>query len=161
MTNKKQTADEIAALRAEVDALKAAQPKPQQTWEEIEASAAKFRDEMHQMREGRMSLATPPSVVREFAVLDDATVKGIALRDARAPTGPSSQGAIPSSQQVSNVRGANVAGSGTGWAREIPLGPSMHQRYVDAQLDAQDAKDRRELIEQKAREQAALKAMKP
>jgi hypothetical protein len=34
----------------------------------------------------------------------------------------------------------------------------MHQRYVDAQLDAQDAKDRRELIEQKAREQALLKA---
>jgi len=80
---------------------------------------------------------------------------------ARAPTGPSAQGAIPSSQQMSNVRGANVAGSGTGWTREIPLGPSMHQRYVDAQLDAQDAKDRRELIEQKAREQAALKAIKP
>jgi len=30
-------------------------------------------------------------------------------------------------------------------------------RYVDAQLDAQDAKDRQELIEKKAREQALLK----
>jgi hypothetical protein len=29
----------------------------------------------------------------------------------------------------------------------------MHQRYVDQQIDAQDAKDRRELIEKKAREQ--------
>src|SRR5262249_62234334 len=115
----KQT-DELAKLRAEVDALKAAQPKPQQTWEEIEASADKFRDEMHQMREGRMSLATPPSVVREFAVLDDATVKGIALRDARAPTGPSSQGAIPSSQQVSNVRGAG-GGRGSGWSEPRSL----------------------------------------
>src|SRR5262245_25813104 len=137
----KQT-DELAKLRAEVDALKAAQPKPQQTWEEIEASAAKFRDEMHQMREGRMSLATPPSVVREFAVLDDATVKGIALRDARAPTGPSSQGAIPSSQQVSNVRGANVAGSGTGWAHEVPLSPPPGIQWVDAQLIADDVKQR-------------------
>jgi hypothetical protein len=30
-------------------------------------------------------------------------------------------------------------------------------RYVDAQLDAQDAKDRQEPIEKKAREQALLK----
>jgi hypothetical protein len=29
MTSKKQTADEVAALRAEVEAFKAAQPKPQ------------------------------------------------------------------------------------------------------------------------------------
>ena len=149
MTNKKQAADEIAALRAEVETLKAAQPKPID-WAEQDRAAAKFRDEMHQMREGRMSLATPPSVVRDFAVLDDATVKGIALRDAYAPTGPS--------RQVSNVRGAGgVPGGGTGWAREIPLGPSMHQRYVDAQLDAQDAKDRAELIERNAKLKATEK----
>jgi hypothetical protein len=36
----------------------------------------------------------------------------------------------------------------------------MHQRYVDQQLDAQDAKDRRELIEKKAKEQELLKAAK-
>jgi hypothetical protein len=40
-------------------------------------------------------------------------------------------------------------GSGTGWSRE--------QRYVDAQLDAQDAKDRQQLIMEKANEQAMLK----
>jgi hypothetical protein len=45
--------------------------------------------------------------------------------------------------------------------RKIPLGPSMHRRYVEAQLDAQDAKDRRELIEQKAREQALFNAAEP
>ena len=138
MTKAKQQAKEIAALRAEVDALKAAQPKPQQTWEEIQASAAKFRDEMHQMREGRMSLATPPSVVRDFAVLDDATVKGIALRDAYAPTGPS--------RQVSNVRGAGgVPGGGSGWAREIPLSPPPGIHLVDAQLIADDVRQRAEL----------------
>ena len=37
------------------------------------------------------------------------------------------------------------------------LGPPPGLRYVDAQLDAQDAKDRQELIEKKAREQALLK----
>ena len=60
--------------------------------------------------------------------------------------------AVPSSQQVTGSGGgpANVPGSGTGWAREIPLGPSPHQRYVDQQIDAQDAKDRAELIGQHA-----------
>jgi hypothetical protein len=139
--NKKQTADEIAALRAEVEALKAAQPQPQPSAEERARADAKWRDEMHQMRERRMSLATPPSVVRDMAVLDDNLVKGIALRDARAPTGR--PGAIPSNQQ-STGGGSGAAGDGTGWSRSIPIGPSMHQRYVDAQLDAQDAKDRAE-----------------
>ena len=37
------------------------------------------------------------------------------------------------------------------------LGPPPGLRYVDAQLDAQDAKDRQEPIEKKAREQALLK----
>jgi len=37
---------------------------------------------------------------------------------------------------------------------------SPHQRYVDAQLDAQDAKDRQQLIMEKANEQATLKVAK-
>jgi hypothetical protein len=150
MTNK----DEIAALRAEVEALKAAQPKPQPTAEERERATREWIDQMHQMREGRMSHATPPSVVRDWAVLDDRMVKEIALRDARAPTGP--PGMIPSSQPTGGGA-ANVPGSGTGWAHEIPIGPPPGLRYVDAQLDAQDQKDRQELIEKKAREQALLK----
>ena len=121
MTNKKQTADEIAALRAEVDALKAAQPQRQQTWEEIQASAAKFRDEMHQLREGRANVV--PSWLREACAggVTDADARGIAAAR-HAPTGPSSQGAIPSSQQVSNVRGTGgIPGGGTGWAHSVPL----------------------------------------
>jgi hypothetical protein len=53
--------------------------------------------------------------------------------------------------------GPAASGSGTGWAHETPIGPPPGLRYVDAQLDAQDAKDRQELIEKKAREQALLK----
>ena len=145
--------DELAALRAEVDALKAAQPKPELSAEERERRTREWQNEMHQMREGRMSFATPPSVVRDFAVLDDRLVKKIALRDARAPTGR--PGMIPSSQQPASPRPS--AGDGTGWAREIPIGPPPGLRYVDQQLDAQDQKDRQELIEKKAREQALLK----
>ena len=80
--------DELAALRAEIEELKAAQPKPEVSWEERERRAREWANEMHQMREGRMSQAMPPSVVRDFAVLDDRMVKEIALRDARAPTAP-------------------------------------------------------------------------
>jgi hypothetical protein len=36
---------------------------------------------------------------------------------------------------------------GTGWRDEAPLGPPAGIKYVDAQVDAQDAKDRAELIE--------------
>jgi hypothetical protein len=149
MTKAEKQANEIAALRAEVEALKAAQPKPQPSREEQERATAKWIDEMHQLREGRMSLATPPSVVRDMAVLDDRLVKEIALRDTRAPTGR--PGMIPSSQQsTGGSRPANVAGSGTGWAHETPIGPPPGLRYVDQQLDAQDAKDRAELIRQDA-----------
>ena len=152
MTNK----DEIAALRAEVEALKAAQPKPQPSAEEHERATREWIDKMHQMREGRMAFGTPPSVVRDMAVLDDATVKGIIRDNRNAPTGPT--GAIPSSQQMSNVRDTTVAGSGTGWAHEIPLGPSVHQRYVDAQLDAQDRRDLHERIVAEAERNALTKA---
>ena len=86
-----------------------------------------------------MSMATPPSVVRDFAVLDNRLVKEIALRDARAPTGPSSQGAIPSSQQLSNV---HTGGGGTGWVDPRPLSNPPGINWVDAQLIADDVKQR-------------------
>jgi hypothetical protein len=152
MTNK----DDIAALRAEVEALKAAAPKPQPTAEERERATREWMSEMHTMREGRMAMAMPPSVVRDFAVLDDRLVKEITLRDARAPTSP--QSAIPTSRQFSGGGSANVAGSGTGWAHETPIGPPPGLRYVDAQLDAQDARDRAELIAREAKLRAMEKA---
>lgn len=154
----KKLADENADLKRRVEALEAAQPKPEPTWEERERASAKFRDEMHQMRERRASVIPPWMRDAVAGGVSDADAADI-VRASHAPQGPSSQGAIPSSQQVSNVRGAGgVPGGGTGWAREIPLGPSIHQRYVDAQIDAQDAKDRQELIKQKAKEAALLKA---
>src|SRR5262249_2873738 len=70
-------------------------------------------------------------------------MRNIALRDARAPTGPSAQGVIPSSQQMSNVRGTvGVPGSGTGWAREVPLSNPPGINYVDALCIADDIKGR-------------------
>ena len=70
-----------------------------------------------------------------MTVLDDRLVKEIALRDARAPTGPSSQGAIPSSQQVSNVH-TGGGGSGTGWVDPRPLGPQPGIDLIDRGVNA-------------------------
>jgi len=53
--------------------------------------------------------------------------------------------------------GPATSGSGTGWAHETPIGPPPGLRYVDQQIDAQDAKDRAELVEREAKLQAAQK----
>jgi hypothetical protein len=135
--------DEIAALRREVaelkSAVKGAEPTdPRETARRI----AEWENEMHQMREGRMRLATPPSVIRDFAVLDDRMVKEIALRDARAPTGPSSQGVIRSSQTVSGV---HVGGKSSGWVDPRPLSNPPGTNWVDAIAIADDVRQRAEL----------------
>jgi hypothetical protein len=135
MSNK----DEIAALRAEIDALKAAQPKPQPTAEERERATREWIDEMHQMREGRMAMAMPPSAVRDMAVLDDRLVKEIALRDARAPTSPS--GTIPNSQQAGG--GGSSPSSTPGWVDPRPLTNPPGTNWVDAVAIADDIRQRK------------------
>jgi hypothetical protein len=134
MSNK----DEIAALRAEVEALKAAQPKPEVSREERERRARAWQDEMHQMREGRMAQAMPPSVVRDMAVLDDNLVKEIALRDARAPTSPS--GTIPSSRQTGG--GGSRPSATPGWSEPRPLTNPPGINWVDAIAIADDVRQR-------------------
>jgi hypothetical protein len=116
----------------------------------VEQAAVQIAEELT-LREARragmpdwaldMARATPTSMLQE-----------IALRDNRAPTGPSSAGIIPSSQQMSNVRGA---GRGSGWSEPTPLSNPPGVNWADRLMDHQDAKDRAELIQQEAQ----LKAM--
>jgi len=142
-------AKEIAQLKSEVEALKAAQPKPPEpgsrplTKEEQDA----FAREMDGWRQQRESYVPP--WLREACAggVRDSDVRGI-VGAARAPIGPTTM--APSSPPDVGVRRGGVAGGGTGWAREIPPGPSHHQRYVDAQLDAADARDKAERIKQEA-----------
>jgi hypothetical protein len=94
----------------------------------------------------------PAETVREMArAVPDSMIQDIALRDSRAPTGPSAQGVVPSSQPLSNVR---TGGSGTGWAREVPLSNPPGVRILDEIMDAQDAQDRHERMMAEARRQA-------
>jgi len=145
----KQTdAQRIAALerkmadqKRELDALKAAQAPP-----------PPFTPEPYQRYDPTAGMSMPRSVMREMTSVQ---------YNPRDDVGALSAAAAPRSaftrEDLDRGRGrgypANVPGSGTGWAREIPLRPSHHQRYVDAQLDAQDAKDRVELAERLAKSQ--------
>ena len=56
-------------------------------------------------------------------------MRDIAMRDNRAPQGPSGQGIIPTSQQLSNVRaGAGLVGSNTsGWRTPPPVKNGLGQ----------------------------------
>jgi hypothetical protein len=151
------TTEEIAALKRELGQLKAAMQPPDPKAMEREARA--WRNQMHQLSEGRMSRASAFSK-EDLAAMEAATptsmVRDIAMRDNRAPSGPSAQGVIPSSQPLSAVR---VGGSGTsGWAREIPLSNPPGVNILDRIMDHQDAVDRHERMVAEARRQALLKA---
>jgi hypothetical protein len=118
-------------LRARIDELERA-AKPSEP----------FKPEPWQRFDPTANMSMPRSTMLDMAAaIPDAMIKGI-VHDNQAPTGR--PGVIPGSQQVSSARhgGGAAPGDGTGWARSIPFGPSHHQRYVEAQLDAQDARDR-------------------
>jgi hypothetical protein len=142
MTNAK---DEISALRAEVAELKNAlsgkEDKPPPKKEFKEESDAEWRDRMHQMRERQANLWMPPSAIQEMAGHPCNQVMAGVIRDRHAPTSP---GMISRSEQPSDVRG-NVPGSGTGWAHEVPIGPPPGIQHVDAQLIADEVRQRAEL----------------
>jgi hypothetical protein len=87
MTNKKQ-ADEIAALKKKVEELEARISPPKSTF--VPMSDAEWIDKMHQMREGRMSLAMPPSAVRDLNVIPDDVCRDIVSRG--GVRGPSQSG---------------------------------------------------------------------
>jgi hypothetical protein len=155
--------DELAALKAEQAQLakriaELEQPKRPPTMAELDREAAIWRDEMHRASEARMSRASNFS--REDlrameAACSTRDVQDIVMRD-RAPAGPSSEGVIPSSQQVSNVR---LGGGGSsGWRNPTPLSNPPGVRILDEILDHQDAVDRHERMVEEARRQAVLKA---
>jgi hypothetical protein len=128
--------DEIAELRAEIAALKA----PPKSREQLDAECRAFQDEMHKMRERRMGVATPPSVVRDWNVLDTATCQD--LRTHGTVQSPSQAGASGTVTKVSSSPGI----AGTGWQKPIPLGPPPGIGLVDALCIADDVRQRAEKL---------------
>jgi len=129
--------NELAALKKKVEALEAKLSPPKSDFKPM--SDAEWIDEMHQMRERRMSMATPPSVVRDLAVIPDHIVKGI-VEDRHAPT--SASGMIPSSQQRAEPGSKS---STPGYVDPRPLGPPDGIKWVDAQMIADEVRQRAEL----------------
>jgi hypothetical protein len=141
MTNK----DEIAARRRRIEELeaKAKPPKP-------------FVPEPYQRYDPTAGMSMPPSALAAMVnAVPDRMLCDI-VHDNRGPRTPT--GMIPRSQQTAGGGGAaNVPGSGTGWAHETPLGPPPGVAQADRLMDAQDVKDRAELIEREAKLQATEK----
>jgi hypothetical protein len=74
----------------------------------------------------------------------------------RSPSGAGTRGQIT---KVSSNPG--IPGSNTGWRTAAPIGPPPGVNWADRLMDAQDAKDRHELMMQEARRQAMLKVAEP
>lgn len=142
------TDERITRLEAELAALKSSQPTPIDR-----AVEGEWRDKMHEIAErnasqGALSHYTPAQLREMTAACPDPQSL---VRDHRgAPTGPSSAG---TSGQVTKVStNAGLPGSNTsGWRREAPLGPQPHIQHVDRLMDAQDRRDRLELIQAERR----------
>jgi hypothetical protein len=128
------TKDEIAALRAEIAALKA----PPKSREQLDAECRAFQDEMHQMRERQMSnIPTPPEMLRAYA----AACPDHVARDLRAHgTVPSPSGAGASGQVTKVSSSPGIPGSG--WRESAPLSNPPGINYVDAICIADDVRQR-------------------
>jgi hypothetical protein len=123
--------DELAALKARVEELERA-AKPPAPPDPGDYTPINPLDR----------LSMPVSTMREMArAVPDAMMREIAMKDHRAPTGPSGQGIVPGSQQLSNIRGT---GRGTGWSEPTPLSNPPGTRLIDAIAIADEVRQRAE-----------------
>jgi hypothetical protein len=135
MTDQK---EEIAALKKKVEELETKVSPPKSTF--VPMTDAEHRDWVHQMQERRMSMATPPSVIRDWNVLDNATCKD--LWQHGTVQSPSMAGA---SGQVTGVRlGGNAPSSTPGYVEPRPLTNPPGTNWVDAICIADDVRQRAE-----------------
>jgi hypothetical protein len=128
--------DELAALRKEVEALKSAlsgkedKPPPKK----------EFVEQPYQRYDPTAGMSMPLSTLREMAGHPCNQVMPGAIQDRHAPTGR--PGMIPN-QPTSSSRGS--AGEGKGYVEPRPLGPPPGINWVDAQLIADEVRQRAEL----------------
>jgi hypothetical protein len=122
--------DELAALRKRVEELEAKtkppEPKPE------------FKEQPFRRYDPTEGMRMPPSALAAMAGHPCNQVMPGVIRDRHAPNSP---GMTPSSQQTSGGGPVNKSG----WVDAAPISSPPGLRYVDAQLDAQDARDRAEL----------------
>ena len=124
--------EELAKLRALIEELeRAAKPEP---------PPAPFVPKPFQRYDPTAGMSMPPSAVAAMVAAEPRGFMQGVVHDNRAPTGR--PGMIPSSQSTGGGGSANVPGGGTGWQAPTPLGPPPGINWVDAQLIADDVKQR-------------------
>jgi hypothetical protein len=142
--------DELAALKKKVEELEAKVSPPKSDF--VPMTDAEHQNWVHQMRERRMSAATPPEMVRDWAVIPEHIVRGI-VNDRHAPTGR--PGMIP--EQPNRGSTSPAPSTTPGYVDPRPLSNPPGVNWADKLMDAQDARDRAELIEREAKLQAMEK----
>ena len=138
MSDAKKQAEEIAALRRELDELKGKVDPPKSTF--VPMTDAEHSNWVHQMRERQANSWMPPSAVQEMANHPCNQVMGGVIQDRHAPNTPAM---IPTSQSGSG--GSGEVRKGTGYSDTRPLGPPPGIQWVDAQLIADEVRQRAEL----------------
>jgi hypothetical protein len=124
--------DELAALQARVAELEAkAKPPEPIDWEK---AIAEHNDRMHQMREGRMNAAMPPSALQDLINGEPRGFMAGVLRDnRRGPTSPT--GMIPNSGRSAGD-GVGGAANKSGWRDATPIGPPPGIELIDRAVNA-------------------------
>jgi hypothetical protein len=135
--------EKIAALEREVAELKAAvAPKPEPDWRERERADAEHQDRVHQMRERQANAWMPPSAVQDLVAGEPkGFMAGVVQDNRNAPTSPT--GMIPTQREGS--AGGSAVSPGTGYVAPTPLGPQPGIGWVDAQMIADEVRQRAEL----------------
>ena len=136
--------DELAALKARVEELERAN-KPKEP----------FKPPPYEPIDWTARMSMPPSALQAMVAAEPKGFMAGVVQDNRVSRGPTS--AISGQQPSGGSGPANVPGSGTGWQTPTPLSPPPGVAQADRLMDAQDARDRAELIEREARLQAMEK----
>jgi hypothetical protein len=141
--------DRIAALQRELDALKRKIEPPQP-----------FTPQPFQRYDPTAGMSMPRSAL-EAMFMPDRMVQDI-VREQRVSSvtqGPSADGTTGTVSAVHTSSGLPGSHRGTGWVEPRPMGPPPGVAAADRLMDAQDARDRAELIVQEARTAAVRKAI--
>jgi hypothetical protein len=150
--------ERIAALQREIEALKRALPRTPEQRAADERMVAEHRDKMHQLAEQRMARAGNFSR-EDLAAMERArptsAVRDIVAKGTIKP--PSADGTTGTISAVH--RSSGLPGTQNGWVEPRPIGPPPGVAAADRLMDAQDARDRADLIAQEARRMAMRKVL--
>jgi hypothetical protein len=141
------TKKEVAALKAEVEALKSAlsgkeDKPPKSTF--VPMTDAEHMSRVHAMRERQANSWMPPSAVQAMIAAEPKGFMAGVVRDNRAP-GPGNQSAIPTQATVRESSPVRESGGTAGWVEPRPLTNPPGTNWVDAIAIADDVRQRAEL----------------